>query len=103
MWAVCCLEMVFDLFAGELDKISSTSYVRDLYLQTKYDRRLSSLLGPFSVKIDGTFSHCCYDNKHFLSQSLVTIATGLVVINVGQEHVLCLDLIAKHLQDLIKV
>ena len=90
-------------FSGELDNISSTTFIRDLYIQTKYDRRISGLLGHCSVKIDGTFSHCCYDSKHFLSQSMVTIATGLVVINVGQEHVLCLNLISKHLQDLKKV
>lgn len=90
-------------FSGELDNISSITFVRDLYIQTKYDRCISGLLGPCSVKVDGTFSHCCYDSKHFLSQSMVTIATGLVVINVGQEHVLCLNLIAKHLQDLTKV
>ena len=90
-------------FSGELDNISSTTFVRDLYIQTKYDRRSSGLLGPCSVKVDGTFSHCCYDSKHFLSQSMVTIATGLVVINVGQEHVLCLNLIFRHLQDLTKV
>ena len=89
--------------SGELDNISSTAYVRDLYIQTKYERRLSALLGPCSVKIDGTFSHCCYDRNQFLSQSVVTIATGLVLINVGQEHVLCLNLLSKHLQEMIKV
>ena len=55
------------------------------------------------MKIDGTFSHCCYDRNQFLSQSVVTIATGLVLINVGQEHVLCLNLLSKHLQEMIKV
>ena len=77
--------------------------MRDFYIQTKYERRSSALLGPCSVKVDGTVSHCCYDNKQYLSQSVITIATGLVLINVGQEHVLCLDLIAKHLQDVTKV
>lgn len=79
------------------------TYLQDLLLKTSYNGQQLTLLGPFSLKTDGTYSLVTFDNAYFLSNTVVTIATGLVTLNIGQEHVLCLLMMTKHVSELMNV
>ena len=61
------------------------------------------MVNPFCMKVDGTFTRITRDDHDYLSQFVVTIATGLITVHFGQEHVLCLKMIMEHVLEFYKV
>jgi len=91
------------LFSEQVTDIVMSSYLRDVLIKTSYQGSQLFLLRPCSVKADVTYSLVSRDNQHFLSQCLATVATGMVSLDLGQEHVLCLQLISQHVSQFLKV
>ncbi|WAR00328.1 VP13B-like protein [Mya arenaria] len=88
--------------AGEVTGMVMNSYLRDFLVKTSYNQQQLYLLGPCSLKADGTYTLITHDNTHFLSQCMLTMATGMVTMHIGQEHVLCLMMIADHMAQFSK-
>ena len=90
-------------FVGDVTAINCNSYIRDIFLKVSFNNRQLPLIGPFSVKTEGSLASFFLKESFQMSQSIVTIATGLVPMHVGQEHVLCLKLFSEHLMELLNV
>ena len=97
------IQILFCFLTGEVIGMALNTYMQDLLLKTSFNGQQLMLLGPFSLKADGTYSLVTFDTHCFLSQTVVTLATGLVTLHIGQEHVLCLMMIAEHVTELLKV
>ncbi|KAL4227239.1 Vacuolar protein sorting-associated protein 13B [Mactra antiquata] len=88
---------------NELDSVLMNTYMRDLLVKTGYEKRQLNMLGPCSIKGDGTYTRIQHAGiQERWSQTVVTIATGLVTMHFGQEHALCLKVLRDHVQEFME-
>ena len=69
---------------------------------TSYDSRNHALIGPLTSQITVSLQWLPHSGPANTPQTLVFVECGTVLINLGQEHVLCLEALANVLQ-IIKV
>ncbi len=91
------------LISGFVDEIVLNLTSNDLLLKTCHAGKWRPLIGPASGSLTLTNQWCEHSGPASLPRSLFFIECGVIRIVIGQEHVLCFQQIAEHLQDFIKV
>lgn len=102
-WCYQGIQLLYLFVVGEIDSLIVCSYMRDFLVKTLFNSHQLNMMGPCSVKVDGTYTSITQDDIHYLSQYAVTIATGLVTLHFGQEHALCLKMFVDHCLQFYKV
>ncbi|KAL3889914.1 hypothetical protein ACJMK2_002232 [Sinanodonta woodiana] len=81
-------------------RIICNAEIRDFYIKTSYDKRIMALIGPSTIKIDASLLG--FHSNTSPPQCLVNVNTSFVTVNIGQEHVLCLNLLSEHVQEFLQ-
>lgn len=83
----CCLS-----FTVDVSLVAHLEFVlKDVLLKTVYNKVPRVLAGPASLELTGSLRYPCSGLARGMPQAVLSVQTGLLMLNIGQENVSCLQ------------
>ena len=89
--------------SGILSEMTTSIALHNLLMKTSMFGKSRPLIGPLSCDVTCDATWLRHSGPPTLPQIMFSLDSGVVPINFGQAHVKCLQLLAQHVQEFLKV
>ncbi|XP_048244061.1 vacuolar protein sorting-associated protein 13B-like isoform X2 [Haliotis rufescens] len=87
---------------GVSDSLGCELFLKDLLMKTVLDKKTRSLLGPASVNLDLSLVWAEHSGPPLFPQIIFAAETGILPLYVGQDQVVCLQLLAEQVNKFLQ-